>query len=48
MSIDYQNVVDFITTFMYILAPITISFVVVEISTNFFLSFLRGDRRVKL
>lgn len=48
MIINYQNVVDFITQFMYILAPISFIFVLVEICTNFFLSFVRGDRRVKL
>ena len=46
--LDYQNVVDFITSYMYILAPIAVIFVIAEISTNFFLSFIRGDRRVKL
>jgi len=46
--LDYQNIVDFITQFMYVLAPIAVIVVLVEISTNFFLSFLRGDRRVKL
>lgn len=46
--IDYQNIVDFITTFMYILAPISVLFVVVEVSTNMLISFIRGDRRVKL
>ncbi len=46
--LDYQNVVDFITQYMYVLAPIAVLFTIAEISTNFFLSFLRGDRRVKL
>lgn len=46
--LDYQNVVDFITAYMYILAPIAVIVVIVEISTNFFTSFIRGDRRVKL
>ena len=46
--INYQNIVDFITQFMYVLAPIALVFVLVEIITNFFLSFIRGDRRVKL
>lgn len=46
--INYQNIVDFITQFMYVLAPIALVFVLVEITTNFFLSFIRGDRRVKL
>lgn len=46
--LDYQNVVDFITAYMYVLAPISVLFALAEKSTNFFLSFIRGDRRVKL
>lgn len=46
--LDYQNVVDFITAYMYVLAPIAVIFVLVDKSTNFLLSFIRGDRRVKL
>jgi hypothetical protein len=45
---DYQVVIDFITHYFYIVAPIAIIFTIVEIVTNFFLSFIRGDRRVKL
>lgn len=48
MTINYQNIVDFITQFMYILAPISLVFVLVEVITNAFTSFVRGDRRVKL
>lgn len=46
--VDYQNMVDFITQLMYVLSPIVIVFVIVSIITNYFLSFIRGDRRVKL
>lgn len=48
MVINYQNILDFITQFMYILAPVALIFVLVELLTNFFISFVRGDRRVKL
>ena len=44
---NYQNVIDFITTLMYIVAPISIAFVVIDSITNFFLDFI-GGRRVKL
>lgn len=46
--LDYQNVVDFVTSYMYVLAPIAVIFTIAEIATNFFISFIRGDRRVKL
>lgn len=46
--INYQNIIDFLTTFFYVLAPIAIIFSVIEIITNFFISLIRGDRRVKL
>lgn len=46
--LDYQNVVDFITAYMYVLAPIAVIIKIVEISTNFFLSFIGGQRRVNL
>ena len=45
--LDYQNVIDYITSLMYVIAPIAIAFVVVEIITNFFLDFI-GGKRVKL
>lgn len=45
--LNYQNIIDFITSLMYVIAPIAIAFVVVDIITNFFLSFI-GGRRVKL
>lgn len=48
MIVNYQNLIDFITQLMYILAPIATIFVVIEIITNAFFSFVRGDRRVKL
>lgn len=48
MEIDYQVVVNFIVSLMYLLAPITSIFVIVEIITNFFFDFVRGNRRVKL
>lgn len=46
--VDYQNVIDYITQLMYVLSPIAIAFVIISIITNYFLSFIRGDRRVKL
>lgn len=48
MKIDYQVVVNFIVSLMYLLAPITSIFVIVEIITNFFFDLVRGNRRVKL
>lgn len=45
--LNYQNIIDFITQLMYVIAPIAIAFVVVSIITNFFLDFVRG-RRVNL
>lgn len=45
--LDYQNIIDFITTLMYVIAPIAIAFVVIEAISNFFLDFI-GGRRVKL
>lgn len=48
MDINYQVIINFLTQFMYVLAPISVIFVLVEIVTNMFMSFVRGDRRVKL
>lgn len=48
MLVDYQEIVNFIIQFMYVLAPIALIFVIVEIITNMFFSFVRGDRRIKL
>lgn len=48
MEVNYQEMINFITQLMYILSPIVISFVVCEVITNGFISFVRGDRRVKL
>ena len=46
--VNYQNILDFITSSMYIVAPVTIIFVLCESIANLFTSFVRGDRRVKL
>lgn len=46
--VNYQNILDFITSSMYIVAPIAIIFVLCESVANLFTSFVRGDRRVKL
>lgn len=48
MDINYQPILDLITQLMYVLAPIVIIFVLVEISTNYFVSLVRGDRKVRL
>ena len=48
MELDYQVVLNFIVKFMYVLGPIATLFVIVEIITNFFFGFVRGDRRVHL
>lgn len=42
--LEYQNVIDFITSLLYIIAPISIAFIVVERITNFFLDFIEGKR----
>lgn len=48
MEINYQEILNFLTQYFYVIGPVALLFVVVEIITNLFLSFVRGDRRVKL
>ena len=48
MEVNYQEILNFLTQFFYVIGPIAVLFVIVEVVTNLFLSFVRGDRRVKL
>lgn len=48
MEVNYQEILNFLTQFFYVIGPIAVSFSLVEVVTNLFLSFVRGDRRVKL
>lgn len=48
MTINYQNTFDFITSLMYLCAPISLLFALTGKVTNSFVSFVRGDRRVNL
>lgn len=48
MEVNYQEILNFLTQFFYVIGPISVLFVIVEVVTNLFLSFVRGDRRVKL
>ena len=48
MEVNYQEILNFLTQFCYVIGPIAVLFVIVEVVTNLFLSFVRGDRRVKL
>lgn len=48
MEVNYQEILNFLTQFFYVIGPIAVLFVIVEVGTNLFLSFVRGDRRVKL
>ncbi len=45
---DYQEILNFLTQYMYVIAPISVIFVLVEKTSNMLISFIRGDRRVKL
>lgn len=48
MNIDYQVIVDMIANLGIIVFPIALLLVVTGKVVNFFISFVRGDRRVKL
>ena len=48
INVNYQVIMEFITQFMYIVGPIAIIFVIIARITNFFIEFVRGDRRIKL
>lgn len=48
MLIDYTNIINFITQFMYTAGPIAITLALVTKITNWFLDFVSGDRRVRL
>ena len=48
MTVDYQIIVDMIANLGIIVFPIALLLVVTGKIVNFFLSFVRGDRRVKL
>lgn len=48
MSINYSNIIDFITQFMYVVAPISIAFALVGKITTWFIDFVSGSRRVSL
>lgn len=44
---NYQVVIDFVVQLMYIVAPISIAFIIVDKITNMFMDFV-GGQRVKL
>lgn len=48
MTINYQIIVDMIANIGIIVFPIALIFVIVGKITQAFISFVRGDRRVKL
>ena len=48
MTIDYQVIVNMIANMGIIVFPIALIFVVIGKITQAFISFVRGDRRVKL
>ena len=48
MTIDYQVIVNMIANMGIIVFPIALIFVIVGKITQAFISFVRGDRRVKL
>lgn len=48
MTIDYQIIIDMIANMGIVVFPIALLFVIVGKITQAFLSFVRGDRRVKL
>ena len=48
MNIDYQIIVDMIANLGIVTFPIALLLVVTGKVVNFFISFVRGDRRVKL
>lgn len=45
--VNYQVIIDFIVQLMYIVAPISIAFIIVDKITNVFMDFVGGER-VKL
>lgn len=48
MEVNYQVIVDMIANMGIIVFPIALIFVIVGKITQAFISFVRGDRRVKL
>lgn len=48
MEVNYQIIVDMIANLGMIVFPIALLLVITGKIVNFFLSFVRGDRRVKL
>ena len=48
MEVNYQEVINFITQLMYVTAPIAIVFVICGNITNAVISFVRGDKVVRL
>lgn len=48
MEINYQIIIDMIANIGIIVFPIALLFVIVGKATQAFISFVRGDRRVKL
>ena len=48
MTINYQIIVDMIANMGIVVFPIALIFVIVGKITQAFISFVRGDRRVKL
>ena len=48
MEINYQEVINFVTQYFYICGPVAIVFALCGKLADTFISFVRGDRRVRL
>lgn len=48
MDINYQEIINFLTQYFYVCGPIAIIFAICGTLANTFVSFVRGDRRVRL
>lgn len=48
MDVNYQEVVNFLVHIMYVMGPIAIVFIICGKTTNMFMSFIAGDKEVKL
>ena len=48
MDINYQEIINFLTQYFYVCGHIAIIFAICVTLANTFVSFVRGDRRVRL
>lgn len=48
MDVNYQEVVNFLVQLMYVTAPIAVVFIICGKITTMFMSFIAGDKEVKL